>query len=104
MKRITLGFLFLCLLLMLGTTNPVVASPNGTWETVGSAGFSAGTAYTTSLAIDSGTPYVAFNDGSNSSKATVMKYNGVSWETVGPAGFSAGAAGWEYNAKLSGLA
>ncbi|MDD3284980.1 MAG: hypothetical protein PHZ07_05290, partial [Patescibacteria group bacterium] len=61
------------------------------WENVGSAGFSAGTVITPTLAIDSsGTPYVAYRDVENSSKATVMKYNGSSWENVGSAGFSAG--------------
>ncbi|MGV8118949.1 MAG: hypothetical protein AB2L14_04205 [Candidatus Xenobiia bacterium LiM19] len=66
------------------------------WETVGTAGFSAGTAYYTSLAVydDGGTPvpYVAYQDSGNSSKATVMKFTGSNWETVGTAGFSAGTA------------
>jgi hypothetical protein len=65
------------------------------WQTVGSAGFSAGSAYFTSLYMYEGTPYVAYKDGANSSKATVMKYTGAGetgWETVGSAGFSAGQA------------
>ena len=67
----------------------------GSWSTVGSAGFSAGDALPTSLAINgSGTPYVAYPDVTNSNKATVMKYNGSSWVVVGIAGFSAGAAGY----------
>ena len=65
------------------------------WVTVGSAGFSVGAAHTTSIAIDSSnTPYVVYEDASNSSKATVMKYNGSSWVTVGSAGFSAGLVGY----------
>ena len=65
----------------------------GPWVPVGSAGFSAGTAASTSLAIAAdGTPYVAYQDRGNSFKATVMKFNGISWETVGSAGFSAGTA------------
>jgi hypothetical protein len=65
----------------------------GNWVTVGSADFSAGGAYYTSLAFDgSGNPYVAYTDGGNSYKATVMKYSGSSWVTVGSAGFSAGEA------------
>jgi type IX secretion system substrate protein len=66
---------------------------NAQWQNVGNAGFSAGEAEFTSLAIDgSGTPYVAFKDNGNSKKATVMKYNGSTWVTVGNAGFSAGKA------------
>jgi len=68
---------------------------NGTtgWEAVGTAGFSAGTADCTSLAFDNGIPYVAYRDGANINKATVMKYTGngaTGWEAVGTAGFSAG--------------
>src|SRR5579872_3102918 len=63
-----------------------------TWSTVGSAHFSAAGAYGTSIAVDgSGTPYLAFTDGSvGAGAATVMKYNGSSWVIVGTAGFSAG--------------
>lgn len=64
---------------------------NSAWETVGSAGFSVGTAQFTSLYVYNGTPYIAFQDGGNANKATVMKYNGSGWETVGSAGFSSGA-------------
>jgi hypothetical protein len=51
-------------------------------------------AYYTSLALDSsGVPYVAYRDGANSNKATVMKYDsGSGWVPVGSAGFSAGQA------------
>ncbi len=73
------------LLMLAGGT----AQAAGTWEQVGAAGFSAGRADSTSLALDgSGTPYVAYTDGANSSKASVMKFNGTSWEQVGTAGFS----------------
>lgn len=67
---------------------------NGTnWVNVGNAGFSAGYALYTSLAISPyGEPYVAYQDGANSGKSTVMKYNGTSWVNVGNAGFSAGKA------------
>jgi hypothetical protein len=68
---------------------------NGTsgWENVGSDGFSAGSAFDTSIAFDSNNvPYVAYADASNSYKTRVMKFNGTSWETVGSAGFSAGEA------------
>ena len=66
-----------------------------TWDTLGSAGFSAGQVGYWSLAMDtSGTPYVLYMDGGNSNKATVMKYNGTAWVTLGSAGFSAGIAGY----------
>jgi hypothetical protein len=65
---------------------------SGAWETVGSAGFSAGEVEDTSLALDSsGVPYVAYGDGGNSDKATVMRYTGGAWQLVGSAGFSAGS-------------
>ena len=61
---------------------------------MGSAGFSAGEAYYTSLALaSSNVPYVAYTDGANNYKATVMKYDsGSGWVLVGSAGFSDGAA------------
>ena len=65
------------------------------WVTVGAAGFSAESAHFSSLTIDgSGVPYVAYHDGSNGLKATVMKYDAGTgnWVTVGAAGFSAGPA------------
>ncbi len=83
--------LMLSLILSLIPTSALAATNN--WQNVGSAGFSVGAAYDTSLALDSsGTPYVAYVDYANSYKATVMKFNGANWETVGSAGFSAGEA------------
>jgi hypothetical protein len=58
-----------------------ISSPS--WKTVGSPGFSAGTASYVSLAVNSGTPYVAFCDGGNSGYATVMYYNGSEWINTG---------------------
>ena len=53
----------------------VMKYTGGSWQTVGTAGFSSGQAAYASLAIDTtGTPYVAYQDGSNYAKATVMKY------------------------------
>ena len=82
--------LILVLILALMTTSVLAASY--TWQNVGTAGFSGRFALYTSLALDGSTPYVAYRDGANSYKATVMKFNGTSWETVGTAGFSAGSA------------
>jgi hypothetical protein len=61
-----------------------------TWQNVGAAGFSAGAATYPSLVFDGRTPYVAYADGTNGYKATVMKFNGTSWVSVGTAGFTAG--------------
>jgi hypothetical protein len=49
---------------------------NGTdWVNVGSEGFSQGGAHHTSFAFSpSGEPHVAYRDGANSNKATVMKF------------------------------
>ena len=63
---------------------------NDGWEYVGTHGFSAGKACTTSLCVYEGTPYVAYQDYANSEKATVMKCNCEAWEDVGAPGFSAG--------------
>ncbi|HKP98388.1 MAG TPA: putative Ig domain-containing protein [Fibrobacteria bacterium] len=77
------------------------------WETVGGAGFSAGTAYYPSLAITrGGTPYLSFRDGANGGKATVMRLNssGSAWETVGGAGFTAEAVtGTSLTLTLAGV-
>ncbi len=66
------------------------------WQTVGSAGFSVGTAFNQSLAFaPDGSPYVAYQDGAMSAKTTVMRYDGSNWVTVGSAGFSAGTANFQ---------
>jgi len=62
------------------------------WVTLGSAGFSAGPVQYASMAVDSSnTPYVVYQDGGNSNKATVMKFNGSEWEDVGSPDFSSGS-------------
>jgi hypothetical protein len=64
---------------------------------VGKPGFSNGTVVNTSIAVNkSGIPYVAFADEGDSSKATVMKFNGISWENVGTHGFSYGGVGYPF--------
>ena len=76
----------------------------GAWVPVGNVGFSAGPAICTSLYVYNGTPYVAYQDGAYSLKATVMMYNGSNWVNVGSAGFSAGSVAWTslyiYNGTL----
>ena len=67
----------------------VASTAQAEWQQVGAAGFSAGEANYLSFAMDSsGTPYVAYSDGGNGGKASVMKFNGTRWEIVGTAGFS----------------
>ncbi len=58
------------------------------WETIGAPGISSGDVSFTSIAVENGTPYVAYRDGANNYKATVKKFNGVNWVTVGQAGFT----------------
>jgi hypothetical protein len=72
------------------TYKATVRKFNGSsWETVGSAGFSAAEAGYTSITIDnSGTPYVVYKNLGGFGSATAMKFNGSSWVTVGSAGFS----------------
>lgn len=65
---------------------------NAQWSTVGNAGFTSGSVYELAVAADSsGTPYIASNDASSSSKVSVMKWNGSSWAYVGNAGISGGS-------------
>jgi hypothetical protein len=53
----------------------VMKYTGGSWQTVGTAGFTAGRANDVSLALDSiGIPYVAYQDEANSYKATVMRF------------------------------
>ncbi|MGX9728877.1 MAG: thrombospondin type 3 repeat-containing protein [Candidatus Electronema sp. VV] len=71
-------------------------SATSSWVQVGPAGFSAGGAAgqtSLGLALDSSsTPYIAYQDGANSNKASVMKFDGTNLVQVGPAGFSASEA------------
>lgn len=64
----------------------------GTWVDVGLPGFSDGVSPDTSLYVDNGTPYVAFQDGAHGNSVSVMSYNGNYWAYVGNAGFSGGQA------------
>ncbi len=64
-------------------------TPN--WTYLGGGGLSSAGTYYTDMAIAlDGTRYIAFQDGLNSNKATVMKHNGTAWVVLGSAGFSAG--------------
>ncbi len=68
---------------------------NGTnWVYVGVRGLSKSGGYITSEGLafnpSNGQPYVAYEDTSNSFKASVMTFDGTNWMYVGNAGFSAG--------------
>ena len=63
------------------------------WNNVGTAGFSADSAWWATIAIDTaGLPCVAYVDNSNGDKVTVKRFDGTAWNTLGTAGFSAGMA------------
>ncbi len=69
-----------------------------TWGLVGNENFSEGLALSVSLAFSplDGSPFVAFGDvaGTNSGRASVMYFDGVSWRYLGMSRFSAGLAFW----------
>jgi hypothetical protein len=73
------------------TPSPPTATPTPapTWAYVGSAGFSDGIVYASSISIDNGIIYVAYSDSTVSNKAIVKQFNGTSWDNVGNPGFSA---------------
>lgn len=63
------------------------------WIAVGTPGFTSGVAAYISLVIDhSNTPVVAFQDGANSSKLSVKKFDGTNWIDVGTSAISNGNA------------
>ena len=77
---------------------------NGTaWLNVGSADFSAGPSGDISIVFDNGTPYVAYSDGANGYKTSLMSFNGTDWAYVGLAGFSAGSASFTSLAFDNGI-
>ncbi|HEX3040457.1 MAG TPA: Ig-like domain-containing protein [Caproiciproducens sp.] len=92
------GYLLAANLMNSGAGNLTVmkySAANSKWEVVGGEGISAGDASQPCITTDKdGTPYVAYRDGGNDGKATVLRYNGTDWESVGAAGFSAGKASY----------
>ena len=93
----SLGLALLLLLTVLFSADSGYAQCTS-FVTVGSVGFSGTNAHDHSLAVDpAGVPYVAFQDGNNGNKASVMKYNGSTWVAVGSPGISVGVA---YSIKM----
>ncbi|MCC5945458.1 MAG: choice-of-anchor D domain-containing protein, partial [Bernardetiaceae bacterium] len=74
-----------------------VTSLQAQWTNVGTPGFSAGGALNQSLVFHptSNEPYLAYRDGANASKTTVMRFDGTNWVNVGIAGFSAGTSAFQ---------
>jgi hypothetical protein len=64
------------------------------WQFVGAAGFTEDFIQSLDIAVDNANaPYVVFEDGAHSLKATAMKFNGTSWVQLGTVvGFTANAA------------
>ena len=94
MKKLSCFFILFVFSVAVVAQQPWIKSSSldYSWQNVGNAGFSAGTAWYTSLAISpSGEPYVAYQDGGNANKASVMKFDGTKWVYVGNEGFSTGA-------------
>jgi hypothetical protein len=71
---------------------------NSSWTTVGTTGFTLGTAISTNIEINNGVVYLSFIDESEANKITVMKLVGQNFVPVGTAGLSVGAA---YGPKLA---
>jgi hypothetical protein len=87
------GWGFSCFLLIIAIVIGCNITNAQTWVPLNSGGVSVGQAANTSIAVDMrGVPYVVYMDVADSSKATVMKYDGSNWHIVGSAGFSGGFA------------
>ncbi|MBP9084136.1 MAG: hypothetical protein KBH11_13725, partial [Bacteroidia bacterium] len=63
------------------------------WVNVGTQNFTPAMAGSPIIVLDktTGTPYVAFSDGNNGDRLSVMTFDGSSWNTLGSAAISAGA-------------
>lgn len=75
---------------------PSVEKFDGTnWVNVGAPSFTSTIVQFTSIAIGTNdTPYVAFNEATNGSKAAVVKFDGTNWVYVGTEGFSGSTAAY----------
>lgn len=67
----------------------------GAWSVVGTAGFSAGEADDTRMAIGpDGTVYMAYRDGTKSYALSAMRFAGGAWQQMGAVGFSGVGGAW----------
>ncbi|MEI7726661.1 MAG: T9SS type A sorting domain-containing protein [Bacteroidota bacterium] len=92
MKKLICIFLFLFPVVAIAQQPLYKDSPvDYAWKYVGNEGFTAGEAAFTNLAFSlSGQPYIAFMDGTNSKKLSVMMFDGNNWGYAGNAGISSG--------------
>jgi hypothetical protein len=65
------------------------------WVAVGSANFSPGGVQYLTITSNAGTPYVAFQDESNSDQAAVYKFDGTNWTELGTSGQTSDGAAFE---------
>lgn len=82
------------------------SAKSGSWVNVGNAGFSAGDVGYVSLEFNSDDePIMAYRDGSQAGKASVMKWDGTAWKNIGTPGFTPGMIGTgtdnNYNLSLA---
>ena len=84
MKRIIYIVILLLPVAVSAQESWLKGSPLGyAWKTVGTVGFSAGMAIPANIALNpSGEAYVAYGDGANSWKVSVMKFDGIQWVYV----------------------
>jgi hypothetical protein len=97
MKRLNQAFVFCVLALALGVAQTVAQHVNasGVWDHLGQGGISDSYAEYQSLAMaPNGTLFVAYRDGSQNDKATVLKWENAAWVSVGTKGFSATPASY----------
>ena len=73
------------------------------WVNLGSTNVSPGSANYPSLAYSGGQVYVAYDDGTDSYKASVRTFNGSNWVDLGPPAFSAGQVTYPSLAFLNGV-
>lgn len=80
-------------LFILSCSNEITETDNATWQVLGNKGTGVVIADAVALALDAnGLPVVGVQDQGNSSKATVMRFDGTVWGLVGAGAISDGEA------------
>ncbi len=91
-KSVSVIYIYKSLIIFLITF--ISISTQAQWVYVGPQGFTESSSDYQSIAFNGSTPYVAFRDGANDEKATVMKFYNNTWSYVGDPGFSNETAGY----------